>query len=185
MIHVESLVVVEEFLAQWKERARKHYLDLMEEYWVEYKKKHEISAENLRCIRSTFSNKLVYSEEKIEEILKLTNEYDLRGYQSEVNYMRFKIWKNKHSKVDIDIASRNDIEYLEKFLNREVESKRETLMARVEKKAGNIIDAKGLYIGVNGEINGFVVGSVGRVEVRTIYAGGFNIQCLHYRVLIK
>jgi hypothetical protein len=61
----------------------------------------------------------------------------------------------------------------------------ELLVARVERKTGEITDAAGLHIGMNGEINGLVVGVKGSATVNTIGAGGYNIQCFHYRVLVK
>lgn len=56
---------------------------------------------------------------------------------------------------------------------------------RVSNKCGEIIDASNLYIGLNGEPNGFIIGKKGRSVVETIVAGGYNIQILHYRVLVK
>lgn len=49
---------------------------------------------------------------------------------------------------------------------------------------GKITDAKGLTIGMNGELNGLVIGDKDSATVTTILAGGYNIQCLHYRVLV-
>jgi hypothetical protein len=76
-------------------------------------------------------------------------------------------------------------EKLKKMLDSEVTSKRKTLTTRVQEKAGDIKDARNLTIGVNGELNGYIIGSKGNVRVQTIYAGGYNIQCLHYRVLVN
>ena len=73
---------------------------------------------------------------------------------------------------------------LDQALDREVLSKKKTLFARLEKKAGNVLNAN-LNIGVNGEINGTITGDIATVKIETIYAGGHNIQCLHYRVLVK
>ena len=59
------------------------------------------------------------------------------------------------------------------------------LIARVNKAVGIILEAKALYVGVNGELNGYIKGEDGTCKIETIYAGGYNIQCLHYRVLVK
>lgn len=40
-----------------------------------------------------------------------------------------------------------------------------------------------MHIAQNGELNGFVYGKRQGVNVRTIIAGGHNIQCRHYRVI--
>jgi hypothetical protein len=75
--------------------------------------------------------------------------------------------------------------FLEKLLDKEVENKKASLIKRIEAKAGAMVDADKLYIGADGSINGYVLGKIKEVKVETIYAGGFNIQCLHYRVLVK
>ncbi len=56
---------------------------------------------------------------------------------------------------------------------------------RVKERCGTLVDAKGLRIGMNGELNGVVVGQKGAANVQTIAAGGYNIQCYHYRVLVQ
>ena len=68
---------------------------------------------------------------------------------------------------------------------KEVEARRIDLYNRCAKIVGTVTDAIGLRLGNNGSINGFVIGTEGKAEVETIYAGGYNIQCLHYRVLVK
>lgn len=60
-----------------------------------------------------------------------------------------------------------------------------TMAYRVAEKVGKITDAAGLAIGMNGEINGYVEGDKGGATINTILAGGWNIQCLHFRVLVK
>ena len=77
-----------------------------------------------------------------------------------------------------------DEQLLDKYLDKEVESKYKALVARITEKAGEIEDASGLYIANNGEINGLVKGTKNTVRVETITAGGYNIQILHYRVLV-
>lgn len=74
---------------------------------------------------------------------------------------------------------------LNKLLDSEVKFKRADLFRRCSIVVGVIADASGLRIGDNGSINGKVVGNKGTAYVETIMAGGYNIQCLHYRVLVK
>lgn len=76
-------------------------------------------------------------------------------------------------------------EYLNKVLDREVESKYKQFINRINKIDSNIEDTANLYIGVNGEINGYIKCKSCNIKVTTVYAGGYNIQCLHYRVLVK
>jgi hypothetical protein len=83
------------------------------------------------------------------------------------------------------IVSMSDVSFLEKILDQEVVAKKKAFVAKVEEKAGKIQDLKGLRVAGDGSINGFAIGSERTVEVETILAGGYNIQKLHYRVLVK
>ena len=76
-------------------------------------------------------------------------------------------------------------ERLLKIIENEAKNKEARLIARVNKEVGTIIGAKYLHVGVNGDLNGFIEGEKGTCKIETIYAGGYNIQCLHYRVLVK
>jgi tetrahydromethanopterin S-methyltransferase subunit G len=78
-----------------------------------------------------------------------------------------------------------DEEKLNKVLAQEKLAKYYDLCNRISAVVGEIQDASNLSIGrQHGEINGIVVGSKGMARVETISAGGYNIQCFHYRVLV-
>lgn len=79
----------------------------------------------------------------------------------------------------------NSVEQIEEVAAQEVINKKLDLVARIEDVAGKIVDATYLTIGNNGSLNGRVIGEKKSVYVETILAGGYNIQCLHYRVLVK
>ena len=64
-----------------------------------------------------------------------------------------------------------------------VRAKYNDLVNRITEKAGEIIDASGLYISRNGQINGIVIGKDHPVRVETISAEG-DIQRFHYRTLV-
>ena len=73
---------------------------------------------------------------------------------------------------------------INKILDGEVKNKRMSFYSKINDRTGNIIKAD-LYIGNDGNINGTIKGEKRTVTIETILAGGYNIQCLHYRVLIK
>ena len=73
---------------------------------------------------------------------------------------------------------------LSAFLDKDAKAKKEALIMRAEKKGGKIVDASYLYIADDGNLNGYVICENATVTVRTILAGG-EVQCLHYRVLVK
>lgn len=129
-----------------------------------------------------YENAVKIHKAKTEEFrIRLSNEKDLdarKKIQKEYNLYNREIPMLVH-----DLANR--FANLDKVLEREVERKYKSLVNRITDKAGNIIDAKGLYVASNMEINGVIKGDKALVEIETITAGGYNIQCLHYRVLVK
>ena len=66
-----------------------------------------------------------------------------------------------------------------------MDSKRLDFFSRCDGIVGNIIDASNLRVGDNGSINGVIIGDLGRAQIDTIFAGGYNVQRLHYRVLVN
>jgi hypothetical protein len=70
-------------------------------------------------------------------------------------------------------------------MEKDIILKRLDLYHRCSEAVGVITDASGLTTGYNGSINGIVHGENGSARVETIEAGGYNIQCYHYRVLVN
>jgi hypothetical protein len=82
-------------------------------------------------------------------------------------------------------SSENFKKVLIELLDKEMEKKKNDLIKRVEKKGGKIVDSLYLTIGSDNGLNGYIICENKNVRVETIFAGGYNIQCLHYRVLVK
>ena len=76
-------------------------------------------------------------------------------------------------------------EKLSKLLDEDIRLKRIDLFRRCEAAVGTITDAKGLRVGENGSLNGLVEGEKGKAYLQTIVAGGWNIQRMHYRVMVQ
>lgn len=72
-----------------------------------------------------------------------------------------------------EISEKNRVKLLKMFAS------------RVHEKCGPLLAANGLTLGINGELNGWVEGKKARATIKTIAAGGYNIQCYHYRVLVQ
>lgn len=81
-------------------------------------------------------------------------------------------------KGELDEAKIRDIKWDKWF-------KKASIIHKVEKHVGKIVDTGNLHIGSDGNINGRIIGDKDSCYVQTIIAGGWNIQCLHYRVMIN
>lgn len=81
-------------------------------------------------------------------------------------------------------GSRTWDENLVRDIRIEKERKYDDIIERTNKIVGQITDASGLYIGDKQDLNGYILGTRGRAEVRTIGAGGHSIQRFHFRTLV-
>lgn len=70
------------------------------------------------------------------------------------------------------------------FLDKEASCKKADIIDRRNDKAGGIDEVEWTCIGPDGRINGIISGPKGRFSIKSVFAGGYNIQCLHVRVLV-
>lgn len=77
------------------------------------------------------------------------------------------------------------MEKLKKDLKDEADRKYDFIIERTNSIVGTITDASDLRVGDKGDLNGFIKGENGVAKVQTIGAGGYNIQCFHFRTLIN
>lgn len=153
-----NLKEINEFINQWKQKAVVYYNLAITSYRAEYER-----------IQNSYD---FYNKEQYEQ---------MKQERRELN--------EKYNQIVKDLAFGYSPEHrqerLNKIIEREAESKKVILIKRVNKEVGKIVKALDLKVGVNGELNGKIQGENGICKIETIYAGGYNIQCLHYRVLVK
>lgn len=130
-----------------------------------------------------------YYKQAIEDYKKEYKELKEKYSQSNDDYKKEKRQLlEKYNQIVVNLSygysPKDREERLLKIIEREGTAKEKTLIARVNKEVGTIIKALSLKVGVNGELNGTIKGENGTCKIETIYAGGYNIQCLHYRVLV-
>lgn len=58
------------------------------------------------------------------------------------------------------------------------------LTMKVTEAVGEITTARQLDVSAKGDLNGIIEGQNGKARVETISAGGYNIQCYHYRTIV-
>ena len=163
----EKIQVIWDFLQEWRVDAYNYFIENAKEYYKLRQGYNKALDEYLATLPS-----------------EITSSWS-KQYKSELAFEK-KYYSNIHPftrQIALYGAS-VDEDKLNKELDKEVEAKYKNLVYRIQEKAGDIVDATGLYIGGNGEINGVVIGTKNKVRVETITAGGYNIQCLHFRVLV-
>jgi hypothetical protein len=165
-----KIQVLVDFLADWKEKATDFY-----------------RTECKACMELTDKHR---AERKEWEKENGVNEYSMKFYRSELRKQQQSEMKHRFTNLVLELTYPTSETYcneemLEKILDREVKNKYEDLVNRISKVTGEIQDCKNLYIAGNGSINGHVIGKAAKAKVETILAGGYNIQCLHYRVLVN
>lgn len=157
-----SIKAVNEFLSNWEKEANAYYL-LVIKQGLELEDAHRRANEGKNMIESMSEWKSTVG-----------------AYWSE---------NQKAKDMLMDSCWRGDEETLKehiaKVVNKERVRKEKALMDRVKKAIGKVVDTEYLKIGLTGELEGVIVGENGKVSINTIFAGGYNIQRLHYRVLIK
>ena len=170
--NMEKIPAIWNFLQEWRKQAYEYFIENIqlyaklkaeqEEKWAEYKE----------------------TDEYKTKLTAYSGRYGDYGIKSkwEQNYY------SPIHRVTEDVYTYNgkwDDVKLNKILDKDVQNKYNDFVNRITEKAGNILDASNLKIAGNGAINGVVQGDKSKVKVETISAGGYNIQRLHYRILVN
>ncbi|MFB0831524.1 hypothetical protein ACEU2D_18215 [Brevibacillus laterosporus] len=74
--------------------------------------------------------------------------------------------------------------WLERMLEEDRKAKLFDLIHRINDVVGTIEDASQLRVSQKGNLDGVITGEKGKAKIETIGAGGYNIQCFHYRTLV-
>ena len=161
-----NIPVITQFLNDWEERMVKYFLDeyikyegARDQYNIEDKMLcDEYNSCRDAAKRKKISGAMKEHSEKFRQAWSHVTAFD-HGNKSWEETMRSDIAKEKDDKYD-------------------------SLIERVTHITGKITDASNLRIGHKGDINGYIIGENGKASVNTIDAGGYNIQCYHFRTLV-
>jgi hypothetical protein len=166
----DKIQVLVDFLNEWKENAYNWYIENSKRL-VELRKNYE---SELETYLDSYINR--YGDFNSWSHKYRTEKQFEKDYYSSINQFTFEI---------TSYIGRVDTSKLKKALEEEATRKYKDLVKRITEKSGEIVDISKLKIAANGDLNGVVIGKKNKVEVETISAGGYNIQCFHYRVLVK
>lgn len=181
-----------EFLDGWKDKVNKYYVGLFVIYYEEREKLQELSKKVSQLRWGTPEYEAAEKEHKSfrsEFYSKCHGYHEMkktkyRGVETET---RVKVREGELEDA-MPYVSGNDmkeaIEKLDRDLVAEYNRKYDNIVERASYYCGKIEDVAGLRVGGKGELDGIVVGNKGKCHIETIGAGGYNIQCFHFRVLV-
>ena len=177
---MNSMTSIDLFLESWWGDAMDWYLDKFRTYQELFQIKKDLMDEyGYHSVR--FNQ--VLADDYLEASENLKKFMSRIGNESAKGLIQMMFYHEHQHRINPSKVSSYD--FLADILNKEKQRKKLNLIARIEKKAGKMVDTRGLTLGVDSNLNGLVIGDKETVSVHTIYAGGYNIQCLHFRVLVK
>lgn len=186
-----NVPAIVEFLDGWKARMTEYYTNGLTEYYNEKQRCKElynkIKDYSYGGVKS--QEQLEYEEAQQAFRCKCNGYYEKREYTNrwgKTVYTSDKVrdgeyeWLRAYTGGTMEEALRK----LEKDLTREWARKYDFIIERTNAIVGTITDAANLKVGAKGDLNGYIVGTRGTAKIQTIGAGGYNIQCFHFRTLI-
>lgn len=190
--------VIKDFLEQWKTMAYDWHVQRYDKY-QEYKKDlaEQESEARVYCVKTMIEYAEYLDENgEIKDYWKnnLINAYPKKPMESylkekELDYKTIKAKERDFAGYMVikmcDFRDKEErLAWLEKQMEAEKKAKMIDLILRVNKVVGVITDAGGLMINNKGNLDGIIVGEEGTAKIETISAGGYNIQCFHFRTLV-
>ena len=189
--------ILKDFLENWKQHAIGYYREKRIRF-IEYReglkaKERAARLEALQTLPSLEKYRELYKGRELTDydLANLWPRRDVDAFLSERGLEYRQIQKKLREAGDqitlrlLEIHNEDEREaWLEKTMEEEKRAKLLDLIGRIMSTVGTITDATALRIGPEGDINGYIEGTEGKAKIQTIGAGGYNIQCFHFRTLI-
>lgn len=189
-----NVKVIVDFLEMWKAKVREFYGDGLKAYYTEKESVHAaLNATNdFRWGTPEYNeakekaeamNKAWYIKnhgvyETRQEVTLTGRKVTRRVKVLDGEYEYLKPYNNERTMAEAFAKLEND-------LVQEANRKYDFIVERTNHIVGTITDASNLEIGDKDDLNGYIIGTRGTAKIKTIGAGGYNIQCFHFRTLIN
>lgn len=167
--------VIVDFLEDWKEKAYQWHIKRYDDYQA-YKKQLD---EEVIAYKKEIGIEREWATKEQEKMMK-EKELDWKSIQKK----KFEFAGTTIQHMDTIYDKEERLNWINNQLENSKKAKMIDLIERIHHVVGSITDASYLAIR-GGNLNGYIIGEKGKAEVETIGAGGWNIQCFHYRTLIK
>lgn len=188
-----SVPVIIEFLDNWRTRVLEFHEKKFKEYYDEKQLVRDLynrvadriySGDKTPDMAAYKAAKEVFDKKchGYYENKEFTNRWGIQDYSrikvkdGEYEWMRPYINESNLSAAMAKLKKDVDKEWVRKY---------DFIIERTNAIVGQITDASNLKIGAKHDLNGFIIGTKGTAKVQTIDAGGYNIQCYHFRTLIS
>lgn len=174
-----NVKAVLDFLERWKALVKEWHMALIKEYFEEHNKVRKLYAEHSESYEEAYKAYKINCYGKYEKV-EFINRWGRKDYTEK------KVADGKYEPIrDYMVRTIEEAEaMLDKDLKYEAERKYDDIIERTNAIVGEITDASRLQINEKGNLDGFILGTKGTAKVETIGAGGYNIQCFHFRTLI-
>lgn len=181
--------IINKFLGEWELNAKKYYTGIINNYYNKTNiKNYSIGKKYIETLYNNeyrtkdyykfkdFAKSLGLSNEELKEFTYVNNSIGL--YKSQFN--------QRYGALEKLLVRSKTIEkaciLLDSLLERELKSKKEILIKKINAKCEDIIDASNLKVDAIGNLKGYVIGKNGKVKVETAYK---DKEKLNYNLFLK
>lgn len=181
---VRDISAILEFLDAWKSRVIEYYSQDLAAFFDDLE-----AVRNLAHVQSCAawgSSEYLSAAQAYSDAREAFNQ-KRRGYFEVSHGRRIKVRSGEYEHLEPYIRSTyaESLARLKAEVDGEAIRKYDDIVRRTSEIVGTITDASDLSIGLGGDLNGVIQGTAGSATVRTIGAGGYNIQCYHFRCLVR
>jgi hypothetical protein len=164
-----NVLAITQFLDAWLQRNIEFYTEEKKRYNIALQDYYQNDRDYCNWYNSQRHNTTIEERKAVEKTHK---EYRVSFTKS---------WRHV---TQFDHGSKEWHETMQNDLKEEYNRKYDYIIEKTNEIVGTITDASYLSVDANGNLNGYIIGDRGKANVNTIGAGGYNIQCYHFRTLI-